>query len=582
LFLYTALVNHDQFVGLLFLYMFITLNQLASGTTFRQYFNPITLAGVTLLTFKFELSNTVRILILMAITGIFSLIYRNQLNLHKVNYTFPNIAVLILVASLSLLRNIHDWPIQFLGYGYDNAFHLAMFRGYRLTSWFPAASESNWWSDFNLFQVGPPGSSALFSTFSNALIGADHDPFLETASFLAIQILMLIALISISISIVSYDYPKKSDLKIVLPIATLLTTLIVFFTGTMVVNGFPPYVAATLVLVYWMKIQPLLQTTSVKLLNLTFAAFVVLLITPGPFVFLILPGLYLTAKLLAEFINKKDIKVLFAGMAAPFILGGISYLEFRSTSGSFGWRQILSPGGVHRPSLLLAIFITLLFIVISSKYRPDFSIWLLTLSGFLSTALLSTITFTYTGSIQYYAVKQLYVWLPLACIYILSQIWKIDYLSKNLLGVYVATILSLMLASSTFLSTSPSSGFMGTPISAVRNLANHSIWNQSVIYSDNFLEDYANESSGRRKCIIFRVNPSESDLNSRWANALTDPLRMSSKCFDGYWNSSPLTTVDVLNRLTNLDESYILVLPLSDKENAARLLIPDNVVLKFR
>jgi hypothetical protein len=581
LLLLIGLTDFNQFTGLLFFYLVITFGQVTTHTTSSQYFNPITLAGFVLLTFNFQLANTERIWILLAIIGIFFLIYREQINLVDLNLSIPNLSLLIMLIAVRLLQNVKDWLLQFLGFGYDNAFHLTVFRGYRLTSWFPDPKENSWWTDFNLFQVTPTGSSALFSTFSNVLIGENHDPYLETASFFVIQICMLVALISISMASIIRYYPKKYDKKYVLIIATLLVLLIVYSTGTMSVNGFPPYVAVTLVLAYWMKMQPLLTSSSTRLFNLTFAAFVVLLITPGPFAFLIIPGLYLTAMLFSDFIANRDFKAFFIGVAAPLVLGGISYIEFRSTSGSFGWRQILAPGGVHRPSLFLTIFITVIFFLFSIKRKSDFLVWLLILSGFFSTAFLSAVTIIYTGSVQYYAVKQLYVWLPLTGIFIVSQIWKTKFVLENGRFVSVAAVLGFFLVSSTFWSNSSSSGWMGNPSSAIRNVANQSIWNQSVIHSKNFLSLLEEETSVPPACIIMRLNPSESDLNSRWANALTKPLTMSSKCFDGYWNSSSLSTINLLNRIRNLQENYLLLLPLDAKESISELSLPDNVVIRF-
>ena len=581
LLLVVGVTDLNQFVGLLFLYVFVTFKQMTVGTTSSEFFNPITLTGVTLLTFKFEFTNTERIWLLLSITGVFFLIYRNQLNLDKLNYAITNLTLSIMIIAVRFLQNVQDWFLQFLGFGYDNAFHMTVFRGYRLTSWFPDSSDTNWWTDFKLFQVTPTGSSALFSTFSNALIGENHDAYLEAASFFVIQIFMLLALIWISMSFLIKFYPKKNEKKYFLITSILLVLLIVYSTGTMLVNGFPPYVAVTLLLAYWMKMQSLLKSSTTRLLNLTFAAFAVLLITPGPFAFLVIPGLYLTVKLVSDFFVNRDFKVLFLGLAAPVILGGISYVEFRSTSGSFGWRQILAPGGVHRPSLFVAVSITVVFMIISFKRQSDFLIYLLILSGFLSTALLSAVTVIYTGSVQYYAVKQLYIWLPLTGIFIASQMWKTKFTLQNKIGVSIATILGFFLVSSTFWSASSSSGWMGNPTSAIRNVANQSVWDQSVIYSKNFLDDYVDEDSAHPKCIILRVNPSESDLNSRWANAVTNPLRMSSKCFDGYWNSSSLSTIDLVNRLQDLQEDYLLVVPSKDRKIFSQLELPDNVVIRF-
>jgi hypothetical protein len=269
LLLVVGVTDLNQFVGLLFLYVFVTFKQMTVGTTSSEFFNPITLTGVTLLTFKFEFTNTERIWLLLCITGVFFLIYRNQLNLDNLNYATTNLTLSIMIIAVRFLQNVQDWFLQFLGFGYDNAFHLTVFRGYRLTSWFPDSSDTNWWTDFKLFQVTPTGSSALFSTFSNALIGENHDPYLEAASFFVIQIFMLLALISISMSFLIKFYPKKNEKKYFLITSILLVLLIVYSTGTMLVNGFPPYVAVTLLLAYWMKMQSLLKSLTTRLLNLT-------------------------------------------------------------------------------------------------------------------------------------------------------------------------------------------------------------------------------------------------------------------------------------------------------------------------
>ena len=155
------------------------------------------------------------------------------------------------------------------------------------------------------------------------------------------------------------------------------------------------------------------------------------------------------------------------------------------------------------------------------------------------------------------------------------------FILQNKIGVSIATILGFFLVSSTFWSASSSSGWMGNPTSAIRNVANQSVWDQSVIYSKNFLDDYVDEDSAHPKCIILRVNPLESDLNSRWANAVTNPLRMSSKCFDGYWNSSSLSTIDLVNRLQDLQEDYLMVVPSEDRKSFSQLELPDNVVIRF-
>jgi hypothetical protein len=582
LFLYSGLSDLGQLIGILFLYLVITFYQITKQNSSVQYFNLITISGVTLLTFEFQWSNTTRISILFAFTILLFLIHRKNLILEEINYSYINLIFVILFASVRVLENSRNWLIQFLGFGYDNAFHLTMFRGYRLTSWFPDATQPNWWTDFDLFRVAPAGSSALFSIFSNALIGNNHDSHLEMTSFALINLSMTVAILAISFQLISIHLPIRYDKRILFVILPGVSALIIYLAGTMLVNGFPPYVAATLVLVYWVRLQPMLKSTSARILNLSFAAFVLLLITPGPFAFLILPGIYLMFKLLLDYIATRDLKNFLIGLVIPFLLGSFSFFEFNSTSGSFGWRQILAPGGVHKPNLLLAMTIAALFILISIKYRSEFSLWLVTLSGALSVGIFSIVTFVNTGDIQYYAWKQLYVWLPLAILFVVTQMFEIKFFTKVRLSVQLtATFICFILFLAVW-NNSTSSGFMGTPISAIKNLTNQVAWDQSIVYGNNFLDDYSSSKLVGSGCIISRINPSESDLNSRWANALSNPLRMSSKCFDGYWNSSQLTTLQLLDRLGNLDENFLLVIPLNERFQYSDLVIPRNIKIEFR
>ena len=580
-FLYMITTSFDQFFAALLLYLFVTFYQVSSGSTAKQYFNPITLAGLTLLTFKFQIENSIRIYVLNAVVILFFLIYRKELDFQRANYKFLTFTIFMMILGVRILQSFGEPLLQFLGFGYDNAFHLSVFRGYRLTSWFPEGDQTNWWTDFGLFGTSPTGSPALFSTFSNVLIGDGHEAISEMSAFAVINIAILLTTIAVSIKFVTNRPNKVFDNRTFLVIPGVIG-ITMYSTGTMLVNGFPPYVTVTLLLLYWIQQQTYLKSTGVKLFNLSFTAFIILLVTPGPFAFLILPGIYLTIKLISELVRHKNPKDFAVGAVSSIVLGSISYFQFSSTSGSFGWRQILEPGGVHRPNLFIAISVTLVFVVISFKQRSELLIWLTLASGFLSVALLSILTLAFTGSIQYYGVKQFYIWLPLACLYILRETFKFFSDKKKIGNVTFASLLIYSLLYSISWTNSSSTGWMGTPFNAIRNLANQSIWNQSIVYSPNFLKDYSRGISNNPRCVILRVNPSESDLNSRWANALTNPMRMSSECFGGYWNSSSLTAYEVIDRLGSLDENFLLVFPLSEKAILEKLSVPANIVIRYQ
>jgi hypothetical protein len=167
----------------------------------------------------------------------------------------------------------------------------------------------------------------------------------------------------------------------------------------------------------------------------------------------------------------------------------------------------------------------------------------------------------------------------LACLYLLRQAFCFFLKKKKAGNAAFASLLVYLLLYSLSWTSSSSIGWMGTPINAIRNLINQSVWNQSIIYAPNFLKNYSTGIYANSRCIIFRVNMSESDLNSRWANALTNPIRMSSECFSGFWNSSSLSSIDLISRLGGLDESYLLVVPLNDMKSLTELSLPKNVVV---
>jgi hypothetical protein len=83
-------------------------------------------------------------------------------------YVVTSIVLKLLLIKIHLI-------VQFLSFGYDNAFHLMVYRGFRETSWLPVKYVSSWWSDFGLFESTPIGSSALFSFLSSAIIGGNQN-----------------------------------------------------------------------------------------------------------------------------------------------------------------------------------------------------------------------------------------------------------------------------------------------------------------------------------------------------------------------------------------------------------------------
>jgi len=76
-------------------------------------------------------------------------------------------------------------------------------------------------------------------------------------------------------------------------------------------------------------------------------------------------------------------------------------------------------------------------------------------------------------------------------------------------------------------------------------------------------------------CLFYRVGGKESDLNSRWANALSSPIFMSEDCFGIYWNSSNLSLIEIESRAAPKNTPFVYVLS-PDSESKFQDLVEKN------
>jgi hypothetical protein len=579
------LLDLTQFLFIVFFYSVIICAQLFRVSSFRAVISPLAICLYSLILFETQMTDLEKILLLSVSLSIFVFMLKPHMSFSKIDILPASVVLMSMQCLTVLFANSYRFVLQFLGLGYDNAFHLTVFRGYRLTSWFPEANSVTWWTDFDLFMRAPTGSSALFSFSSNILIGSSHDPFLEMSAY---AVLLVSLLVAISYIFIKFMLEKRHlGAKWLFTFSCFLGIILIVAStsGVLLVNGFPPYLLVTLILAYWLKICSDNLSSRIKLLYLSLAAFCISLITPGPIAFLILPGIALLIDLMRQTLPSKQFISFFLSIAPTVLLAALTLVSFTETSGTFGWRQILAPGGVHQPNLYLAGGITLLFLVCLvsnlSQKRIDL-LWLTILSGGVSVGLLAVLTLINTGSIQYYAVKQLYVWLPLAAVLIYREFLSNPYSKGKILSRVSATTLSLIAVLGFFNGSQGGNGWMGTLPSAGINVFNQETWPVAIIDADLQIQSAIALHNSKDACRIFRLNPNESDLNSRWANALTNPMRMSSECFGGYWNSSSLTAYEVIDRLGSLDENFLLVFPLSEKAILEKLSIPANIVIRYQ
>jgi hypothetical protein len=565
----------------LVLFLLLYIYSLVKTLPVSKYINGLNLIALVLLLFKFDISNNYRWLIILFIS--FTLIIKNhkQIQYSSKNLITPVFIMLILRLVTDLFYWKRDLLLQFLGFGYDNAFHFMAFRGLRETSWMPFGSDPGWWTEFELFRRAPSGASAIYSFMSVPLIGSTSNPYQELAVYGALSLCSFMAIIFFAIKLLSSQniLPWKTH-KILQNL--LLVFLITGSTGVLLSNGFPPYVIETLLIIYWVHLN--YRTSSIDLFNISSLIFCLLVISPGPFAFMLLPAFYLTWLDLRNRIRAGESYKFILHLAPVIFFASSSYIFFIDDSGTYGWRHILAAGGVKLPSSWTLLVLTILFVVISMKQikskRPDI-LFLVVLSGGLSVGLLSILTIYYTGSVQYYALKQLYVWIPLCSLLILATVLtpKISLNNvRNLMSIFLIATSAVTLVAKDF---NRGGGFMNTFPNAIANTINANNQESSIVNAKLHLKISDSKYRLNGKCLIYKLNGFESDLNSRWANALNYPAKMDEECFSGYWNSSSLSNYELLDRLRILDYEYVIIMREIEKDDVNKLEIPKNVTVIY-
>lgn len=544
----------------------------------ENYINPITLLAVLFISFFIPASNFNRLLILTLLLCFF---YRRPLNFHTIPYpsiSWTYICILSFSVLYMILSEFSDYILQFLTFGYDHAFHFSSYRGYLLTNWFPFFSTDNWWTDFELFRRSPTGSSAFFSFVSLALPIRLDDSSSLLVGYASILLSLLIGVVFLIFKLTQLRV-EKTSLK---PLLFLLSSFLMLYSMlTLITNGFPPYALSVFIILLWYYVDLDLPNLIGRLATYLSAVFLLLLITPAPLGFMVIPGLKLVIELFILLKKSQNKKLL---PSTLFVLASFTFMVFElanRSSASFGWRQLLEPGGVHQPSILFAILIGLgsIYMITKSAWTVLYSdqLFLIVISGALSVFGLSLLTFLNTGEIRYYAVKQYYVWSAISVIFIVLKLEYSLTKSAGYLGrFYIAFTLGvvLILLSSSFKSESP---FMGELPSVLRATLDKSSWQYQIV--DSNVLTYIDRSSKKgTRCILNRVNPQESDLNSRWANAVSRNFDLSEECFGIYWNSSALEFEGIIERIRVVDRPTLVYVP----ESLKPIRVPGNLDYRLK
>jgi hypothetical protein len=535
----------------------------------RWYQNPLFLILLLVISFFPPLTNQNRWLALLLFTSCSFLFDRDKISREKFmgNLLRFSCFFLLLKGAFVVLSKVSDYVLQFLSFGYDNAFHFAIYRYYRAEPWFPFGTQTPWGTDFGLFNTYPSAQGALWSFLAEPIIGDNLDSRKNLIAYAAINLAILI-LISWLIfrNIQKNNRGRSIDLLFVI---TASLTIGIGYFGIFFTNGFIPYAAGVLILLIYTLIQGFDLDQSSRYLSAFFATLILLLTSPALIAFLFLPGLISSFQYFKEAISaRNDLRVLFM-VTLSIAMAFMGFFFQVITSSNFGWRLILTPGGVIAPSKIVVVALVLGIasnLAIRWRYSIISPTVQLVLSGALSVFFLSAITVIYTGTIQYYAVKQLHVWVVFAAMSIAITLLKIKCQTTKKNSMRIVFIILLVVPLTT--STSFSSPWMGNMFGVVSATIDKTRWESQIVDVElirSGLRDSSTKNTKAEKCIILRAKNLESDLNSRWINALNVKPSITDACFAAFWNSAPLTDKELELRLGGLDDEFIILTNLSQK-----------------
>jgi hypothetical protein len=516
------------------------------------------LATLVFFSFIFQISNTSRWTLVAGLSLLPMFIGNTSINKIK-KFSIQSTTLILSAHTFFLIAHyFEDRFLQFSLLGYDNAFHFSLFRFYRDQSVFPFGFVDSWPTDFEQFLNYPAGQAAFWSLLSDLLIGKSDDSSLEFLAFNVLNVFTFFILITTTFRIVRDREKSFFPTGVISLLISVILNVCLF--GVMASNGFPPYLFGALILNCFILGFNGSENLQQKIFVTCSCIFILVLVAPTLIAFLLLVVIILGVEILKTLRSPHNRKLLYVNVLVPigFI---ILVLWFSSrTSSKFGWRQILADGGVHPPNLFVSILISFTSIVFLLKHRKKLSMNSLTLvylSGGVSVAFITTLTLSYTGEVQYYAIKQSYVFLQIAAMVLLlgcSHLEKASKYLKNSLQLIVCIVFVVpVLKPSVY-----TGGFMGTLPKAVNVAWDRAQWPSQIMNPQIFENLKSFNPSVNKACIIYKLRDYPGDLSSRWANSLSRGNNISNGCFAGFWNIDSLGPSELISRLEDLPGNFVL------------------------
>lgn len=471
-------------------------------------------------------TNTVTLSLLLALVVTVS-VSRSRPNLatNRLLTVFGAIASLGCLAWLLLLRLSTSTVVNFLGYGYDNAAHLAQVRliiGNRGTSLLSGGLET--WPTF--IQDSAQAGSSTVATLTRLMgnVGADIRHVLVVFCFVSIS-LPLLAVVAPLICF------RRLRTKWFLHIALAFVVAAVFTTGYLSRIWFSGYFASNLGTLLLILVA--LAVTAPNRLGMTGPLLTVFLAAHIYPLFLVLGGVLLAPSVWVSVrqmkrrrpeVRSRISKVMMVLVGGLFLL---LILPARATNRSFGGSHFFTDGGIeYLPVTFLAVWGTLfvcLPVLALGRSSKEMSFATPVLLSVLLAIGIGVYSLLEVKSITYYPTK-LIIGIVLACIAVVVA--KAGDSNRSRM-MWINTCLTVTAALS-YIMFQPEarvfgSAYMGEAPSAVLAAAQG---DTEVVRATEILNLVA-ISTEQGKPILYMSKTSESELNSRWLNTLS-----------GQWNDS--------------------------------------------
>lgn len=550
---YLASLQGSDPILLLFLLVFLGLSSKSKGFIHLFATKSLSLFFAIGISYIFPLTNTQRGLIGLALL----LALHLSPNKWKLTGNSATNAVYVLFgleAIYFLLTSFWDRALQFMLYGYDNAFHFSLFRLYTSSQQFPNSFNENWPSDFVLFKQYSGGFYAVASFLSSTLSGQTAD-----SRELVVGYFMAIILFFIGIWFTSIIILKSFSTTNFHLVVFCLSIALISSVGILLTNGYPPYLYALLILC--LLLMRLCNTRNFgEVLIWTSVGFHLILISQPLVSWNLIPlFLFLFISFIKKLLLKQIVRADITSISLSIFLGLITFLMVSETANSFSLETLLVVGAVQPLTIeyWIAIFILFVFVLyFSSRNRKlDVSTSLI-ISVSVPFIFLVFLTFIETGSVGYYAIKQGYIWSYFVCIGSIL-VFQLEKLQLPKMGNFalpnLANFMLLVLIFASLQGSIAPKVFTGAFMGTVKNVTLATVgpktsWPDLGLDAPQLIEAAKLAKSLDSECLLYRRNQKFTDLGSRWLNALSTN-RVTEACFAVYWNSDALSDLEVADRI---------------------------------